>query len=267
MRVEQPVNIRQLVSLFMVSSAVLVSGMTPAAAAVLSWNFGNPADDQYFTAQGYAEIKSAGDVVLDDAGLRHNDSIPLYEVSESGILGANGTSVSYSAYATLDGFGLGRAAATLQVSDAINLNGAYNAVASLGSRTQVQFYSGDTPGQAVFNFSVTGTSVAPYGSAIGRMDFLARPFTSGSGSFFDVFTDPAAMNGTGPGNYSFTYIGSLANPLDVMFYSAAVVLIGLQDPANLGLPPNGATFSASANYANSVTLTQAGLMHQWRALG
>ncbi len=134
-------------------------------------------------------------------------------------------------------------------------NGGYNAVASQGTRSQVQFHSYTDPGQVVFTFDVSGSENAPYGTAFGRFDFLARPYVDGSGSFFDVFTDPAAINETGPGTYTFTYTGPIADPLDVMFYSASGVLIGLQDPASGGLPPDGASFMAFADYSNTVNLS------------
>ncbi len=244
----------------LLAASLLLIGPAVAGAAVLSYNFGDPTDSRYFTRQAYAEIRNPGDVILDDGGERHNDDIPLGAVYQNGILGANGTSVSYGTFASIDGFGLARTSASLQVSDASTLNGAYNVVASQGSRTQVQFVSDETPGQVVFNFSVTGNVNAPYGSAIGRLDFLARSYEQGTGSFFDVFLNPAALNASGPGNYSFTYLGSVANPLDVMFYSAAAVLVGLQDPASRGLPPNGATFTAFADFANTVNLTSIDLL-------
>jgi hypothetical protein len=228
-----------------------------AEAAVISINNGNPLAAQYYTAQGYGEIKDAtGNNVLADGGLRANDSTPIGPVSQSGNLSASGSGLAYSTSAAMTGFASARTAASISVTNSV-ANFGYNAVASQGSRTQGFFTSGPTPGQAVFNFSVTGNASTPYGLAFGRLDFLARTFTPGSGSFFDVF-GPGALSEQGAGNYSFTYTGSFAGPLDILFYAASAVLT--QSP-NASVPA-GQSFTGFADFANTFDLTSIDLFDE-----
>jgi hypothetical protein len=230
-----------------------------AHAAVISIANGNPDDPRYYASQAYAEIKDTSGNLLTQGGAFHNDSIPVGAANENGDLAANGTGLHYETAASLHGFGLARASATMRVTDTIGINGGYNAVASQGWRTQIGFTSSGVPDKVVFTFSLTGTESEPYGTALGRLDFLARTYSPGSGSFFDVFLDPAALHGSGPGVYTFTYTGSLASPLDVMFYAAAGALVGVDDPASLGLPSDGADFIVAANYASTFELTDVDL--------
>jgi hypothetical protein len=228
-----------------------------AESAVISINNGNPLAAQYYTVQAYGEIKDAtGNNVLADGGLRANDSAPLGAASQSGNLSASGSGLAYGTLAAMNGFASARTAASISVTNSV-ANFGYNAVASQGSRTQGFFTSGATPGQAVFNFSVTGNASTPYGLALGRLDFLARTFTPGSGSFFDVF-GAGALSEQGAGNYSFTYTGSFASPLDILFYAASAVLT--QSPyANV---PAGQSFTGFADFANTFDLTSIDLLDE-----
>ena len=156
-------------------------------------------------------------------------------------------SLDYVTRATLDGLGLARAYASMSVTNAIG-NGGYNAVASQGSRTQGVFTSGaGTPGRADFHFTLTGSASSPYGLALGRLDFLARSFTPGQGSYFDVFS---GLHADTAGNHTFSYIGSFVNPLDLLFYAAAGVVI--QDGATV---PAGADFTATADFEHTFDLS------------
>jgi len=221
-----------------------------ANAAIISSDNGNPLAAQYYTSQAYGEIKDAtGNNTLASGGRTANDSVPVGPASESGSLSASGSGLAYNTSATLGGFASATTYASISVTNSV-ANFGYNAVASQGSRTQGSFTSGTTPGQAVFNFSVTGNASTPYGLALGRLDFLARPFTPGSGSFFDVF-GAGALSEQGAGNYSFTYTGSFASPLDILFYAAAAVLT--QNPyANV---PSGQNFFGLADFASTFNLT------------
>jgi PEP-CTERM motif len=143
----------------------------------------------------------------------------------------------------------GRDFASMQVTNAGASNG-YTAIASQGARTQVQFSSAQTPGRVDFTFSITGTETEPYGTSLGRLDFLARQFTAAS-DYFDVF-GASALHVVGPGTYSYSYFGPTTSPLDILFYSAAGTIVGLD-----GIPfaPAGASFTSTANYGSTFTLS------------
>lgn len=196
-----------------------------AHATVVTVGSASPTDAQYYTSQAYGEIKDPADNTVAQGGRFANFNTPVGPANESGALSAAGSGLSYTARSAMNGFALANSYAAITVSGSA-ANYAYNAVASQGSRTQANFVSTATPGQAVFHFSVSGTSSTPLGAADGRLDFLVRPFATGTGSFFDVFLDTAAMSEVGPGNYSYTYTGSFASPLDILFYSSAYVLTG-----------------------------------------
>jgi hypothetical protein len=248
-------------SAFALSTLVLSA---PLQAAILNFNFGNPSAAQYYSAQAYAELKGAGDQLLDSGGELRSNSVPVGTASTGGSLASGGTSMAWNTFSALDGFGLARTSASIAVTNANNNNlvAGYNAVASHGQRTQVQFFSQTVPGQVIFTFNVSGTEGTPYGTTLGRFDFLAKPYVPGSGSFFDVFLDPAATSWSGPGTYTYSYAGSIQAPLDLMFYAASGVLIGLQDPNGRGLPPAGASFSAFADYANTFDLAEIALLDE-----
>lgn len=220
-----------------------------AKAAIVFVNNASPLDPNYHSSQAYGEIKdSTGNNTLDSLGRIVWAASPPGAASQSGNLLASGSSMSFNTAATLGGFASARASASLAVTNA-GAGFGYNAVASQGSRMQGQFFSAETPGRVVFNFSVTGSQSTPYGLALGRLDFLARPFTPAT-SFFDVF-GTGALHAVGAGNYSFTYIGSTAAPLDILFYAAAAVVT--QNPyANV---PAGANFASFADFANTFDLT------------
>lgn len=201
----------------------------------------------FYLSQTYGELKDANGNTLASSGRVENSGQPLGAANQGGTLSAVGSTLTYSASVRTDGFALARAAASVNVSNA-GANFGYNAVASQGSRTQVSFASSLTPGRVVFNFGLTGSASSPYGLALGRLDFLARPFQAGNGSFFDVFGSDA-LHAVGAGNSQFTYTGSTASPLDILFYAAAAVVI--QDGA---IVPAGANFSAFANFANTYDL-------------
>lgn len=225
----------------------LALSVTAASASITYNSNGNPNAASYYNSQAYGEVKDSVGNLLSSAGRIDDSFNSLGPTNQSGVLSGGGSSMSFSAAANRAGFGLVRAAASVSVSNA-GANFGYNAVASQGYRTQTQFSSAATPGRVVFNFGLTGNESTPYGLALGRLDFLARAFTPGSGSFFDVF-NAEALHAVGAGTYSFTYTGSTASPLDILFYAAAGVVI--QDGA---VVPAGANFTAFANFANTFDL-------------
>lgn len=224
-------------------------------AAIIGVNNGNPNAAQYYTTQAYGEIKDfTGNINLQEDGITYNDDVPMTIANESFVLANSGTTSLVNAFASLDGFARARAAVSMEVNNAMGNEG-YTAVASQGFRTQAQFNSAQTPGRVDFNFTVTGSTSEPYGLALGRLDFLAREFTAGSGSFFDVYSDPEALNETGTGNFTFSYFGSTATPLDILFYAAAATLVG----SGYGFAPEGADFTATASFGNTFDLTSINL--------
>lgn len=221
-----------------------------ASAAIIGINNGNPLAAQYYLSQAYGEIKDeTGNNELAGGGRTVNDSVPVGPANESGSLSASGSGLTYNTSATLGGFASATAYASISVTNSVAGFG-YNAVASQGSRTQGYFSSTQTPGRVVFNFAISGNQSNSYDLALGRLDFLARAFTPGSGSYFDVF-EPGALAAVGAGNYSFTYIGSTASPLDILFYAAAAVVT--QEP--YGDVPGGVNFTAFADFASTFNLT------------
>lgn len=233
------------------SVTALCAGLAfmPVQAAVTSISQGDPNAAQYYSVQAYAEIKSASPNynILDEGGFRGDAGSALSPAHQSGSLSGGGSTLNYSAQSALTGFAQAKASVSMSVGNAI-ANGGYNTVASQGSRTQAFFISAATPGRADFNFTLSGNSSSPYGLALGRLDFLAREFTPGNGSWFDVFGS-SALHADTPGNYTFTYSGSLAGALDILFYAAAGVVI--QDGATV---PGGADFTAFANFADTFDL-------------
>jgi len=220
-----------------------------AQAVIVSVNNGNVLASQYYALQTYGEIKDNAGNNLQEGGLVHNDSVPIGPSNQNISLTESGSSLTSITSASLDGFARARTSASAQVGNASASLG-YTSIGSYGFRTQAQFNSAQTPGRVVFNFNVTGSSSAPFGGANGRLDFLADG--SASGSFYDVFGG-SSLHATGSGSFQFTYIGSTAAPLDIMFYAASYALIG----GNTGFPSasNGANFTTFANFSNTFDLT------------
>ena len=228
---------------------VAALAIAPAAHASLVFiENGNALAAQYYHVQTYGEIKDSNGNNLQDNGTIRSESAPIGPSSQSFTLSQSGSSLTSTTSAVMDGFARTRTSATAQITNASNIQG-YTSVGSYGMRTQIQFNASQTPGRVVFNFGISGSASAPFGAAIDRLDFLARG--SPSGSFFDVFGN-GALHATGTGNFSFTYTGSTASPLDVLFYSAAAVLVGTS-----GFPSasNGANFTAFANFTSTFDLT------------
>jgi hypothetical protein len=220
-----------------------------ATAAIIGINNGNPLGTQFYLSQAYGEIKdTTGNNELAGSGRTVNDSVPVGPANESGSLSASGSGLTYNTRATLGGFASATAYASISVTNSVAGFG-YNAVASQGSRTQGYFSSPQTPGRVVFNFAISGSQSTPYNLALGRLDFLARTLTQSS-SYFDVF-GPDALAAVGAGTYSFTYTGSTAEPLDILFYAAAGVVT--QYP--YGNVPGGVNFTAFADYSSTFNLT------------
>jgi hypothetical protein len=237
-------------------SAALLAFVAPVQADIVQSTFQSPLAAQYYSAQAYAELKNTSGEGLAGEGFTPSSSVPIATLAASGTLLSGGTSMGYSTFSAYDGFGYARASASIQVTNSSGFIGGYNAVASQGARTQVQLSAPVTPGRVEFTFAVTGNEFEPYGTALGRLDFLVRPFAAGNGSFFDVFLDPDARKYDGTGTFTYTYTGSIAGPVDILFYSAAGVFVGVDDPDSLGLPPVGSSFSLSSNYANTVNLRE-----------
>lgn len=230
-------------------SVLMSFAVVPAAmAGVISINNGDFSASQFYLSQTYGEIKDNNFNNLTDAGKIENSSNPIGASTQSFTLNSSGSTMTSTAYAAQDGFGRVRASASATISNASSSLG-YTTIGSYGMRTQAQFSSAQTPGQVVFNFAVSGTSSIAYGLGVMRLDFLAD--SSSSGSFFDVFGG-SALHATGPGTFSFTYTGSTASPLDILFYAAAGVLIGSPDYPDAA---DGATFTDFVDFSHTFDLT------------
>jgi len=222
----------------------------PAAMAdVIQINNGNILAAQYYLSQTYGEIKDNNFNNLTEAGKIENSGAPVGASTQSFTLSQSGSTMSATTYAALSGFAQVKASASATISNASS-NLGYTAVASYGTRTQAQFSSAQTPGRVDFTFNVTGNSSVPYGLGVSRLDFLADG--SSDGNFFDVFGD-AALHATGTGSFTFTYIGSTAGPLDLMFYAAAAVLLGSPDYPDA---PDGVSFTSFVNFSNTFDLDE-----------
>lgn len=227
--------------------ALAALAFAPAAeAAIVVIDNGNVLAAQYYRTQAYGEIKDSAGNNLAEAGRIESSSNPLGPASEVISLGAGGSGLQATATASFSGFAQAHTAAIAHISNARSDFG-YTTVASEGARTQVQFAAPQTPGRVDFTFTVTGSQSPLYG--LSRLDFLVTD-TPG-GSFFDVFGG-GALHATGPGTYTYSYIGPTAGPLDVMFWASAAVLVGTS-----GFPaaPNGATIDAAADFSNTFDLT------------
>lgn len=211
---------------------------------------------QYYLSQAYAEIKAANGDLLDSGGQLRSGINPFGALNESGNLSDGSTGLNYRAFAAPYGLGYARNAATLGLANSNALHGAYNVVASTGNRTQVRFvgYGGGTPNRIDFNFNITGTSNTPWGTASPRLDFLVRPYDIADGGLIDVFLDPDARNTFSNGLFTYSYAGSIAQPLDVLFWSAAFVLIGQDDPNGRQFPGAGSSFISTADYSSTFDL-------------
>lgn len=237
-------------------SAALFACAGAAQAAVVSINNGDPNAAYYYGLQTYGEIKDNSGNNLQEGGLIQNGIAPIGPSNQNVPLSQSGSSLTSVTSASLSGFARAHTSASAQVSNASSTLG-YTSIGSYGFRTQVQFNSAATPGRVVFNFNVSGSYSAPAGGALVRLDFLADG--SSSGNFFDVFGG-SAMHAAGAGNFQFTYIGSTATPLDIMFYAAAGALIG----GNTGFPSatDGANFTTFADFSNTFDLTSIELYDQ-----
>ncbi len=233
-----------------VTSVLAFVAFAPGAMAdVLFINGGSDLAAQYYLSQTYGEIKDNNFNNLTDAGKIENASTPVAPSSQSFTLSQSGSTMSATTSAALSGFAQVKASASATISNASS-NLGYTSVASYGSRTQAQFSSAQTPGRVDFTFKVTGSSSVPFGLGVARLDFLAD--SSSSGSFFDVFGG-SALHANGTGTFTFSYFGSTAGPLDLMFYAAAAVLLGDPDYPDA---PDGANFTSFVNFSNTFDLDE-----------
>jgi hypothetical protein len=212
---------------------------------------------RFYSSQAYAEIKNlAGDNNLVSGGQVRTGINPFGALNESGNISDSPTSLTYRAFAAPYGLGYARNAANFNLNNSSASHGAYNVVASTGNRTQVRFvgYGIGTPNSIDFNFNISGTSSTPYGTAGPRFDFLVRPYDPADGGLVDVFFDPDGLHTFNSGLFTYRYTGSIGQPLDVLFWSAAFVLTGKGDPNSLPFPSAGLSFTSYADYSSTFDL-------------
>jgi hypothetical protein len=157
----------------------------------------------------------------------------------------DGATITYSANSTSPGFFAAKNDTTLNISN-IQHQGYYT-IAGQGSHSQVQFFAPVTPAEATFNWKVTGTASAPYGTATSRLDFLAGSYP-GSG-INDLFSLPH-LQGNGPGSYSYVLPTTLNTPIDLFYWSSAYIeVLDTQTVSHVGQ-----SFNAFANFSSTYTL-------------
>lgn len=232
---------------WVVAAALLAPGVSHAA--IIFDTTVSTLSPSFYLVQAYGEIKDGSGNNLDSDGLVAWSTTPTAPTVRAGTLTAGGTSSVFNTRAQLNGFMSGSDFASMQVTNAGAGNG-YTAIASQGARTQVQFSSAQTPGRVDFTFAITGTETEPYGLSLGRLDFMARQFAPAS-DYFDVF-GAGALHASGPGTYSYSYFGPTTSALDILFYSAAGTIVGLDD---VPFAPAGANFTSTANYGSTFTLS------------
>jgi hypothetical protein len=216
-----------------------------------------------YWGQAYAELKSVADVTLGSGGQIRSSASSPFTLNETGLLSAPCTNLNFNAIHQPRGLGLAGARASLGVSNSGNF-GAYNVIASGGTRSQVRFlgYGPTTPGRVDFNFNVSGNRSTPWGYAFPRLDFLVRPYSITDSGLIDIFLDPRAFNTFVEGSYTYSYTGSIADPLDVLFWSGAGILIGINDPLNHPFPTPGTSFSSQADCLSTFELESIALFDQ-----
>ncbi|MBB6049056.1 PEP-CTERM sorting domain-containing protein [Armatimonas rosea] len=158
----------------------------------------------------------------------------------------DGATITYTANSNYAGFFAAKNDTSLSISN-IQHQGYYT-IAGQGSHTQVQFFAPVTPAEATFNWKVTGTASAPYGTATSRLDFLAGSYP-GSG-INDLYNAPGHLLAYGPGNYSYVLPTTLNTPIDLFYWSSAYIEV--QDTDTAGRV--GQSFSAFANFSSTYTL-------------
>lgn len=237
-------NRRTMVFAALLAGAIGIAAGTASAVIVGPDNISD-LDPRYHRLQAYGEIKDAAGNSLAENGTISSAQAPL-SGSESSTMTAGGSSSAISVVSTYAGFLRARTSATMSITNAGAALG-YTAVGSQGARTQGVF--NQTPGRVDFTFAVTGSASAPYGDAFGKFWFLARPLAT-STSFFDVF---GGFSATGPGTYTYSYVGPTTAPLDILFFASAGAFVGC-----CGSPgaPAGASFTSSANFGNTFDLTR-----------
>lgn len=226
-------------------AAAIGSASPGALAAIIGPDEISALDPRYHRLQAYGEIKDPSGNNLAANGTIGSATSPL-SGSESSTLTAAGSSSTISVVSAYADFLSARTSATMSVTNSGASLG-YTAVGSQGARTQGVF--SQTPVRVDFTFAVTGSASAPYGDAFGKFWFLARPFAT-STSFLDVF---GGFSATGPGTYTYTYVGPTTDPLDILFFASAGAFVGCCGSTGA---PAGASFTSFADFGSTFDLTR-----------
>lgn len=228
----------------LLAASMLGIASVSVQAAIVGTDFISDLDPNYHRIQVYGEIKDGFGNNLAAEG-RIESAVSPVSGSVSHTMSESGATSQISASSAYTGFLQARASASLTVTNA-QANQGYTAVASQGARTQGLF--NQTAGRVDFTFAVTGDASSPYGDAFGKFWFLVRPLAP-STSFFDVFSS-FSQQGTGLVTYS--YVGSTAGALDILFWASAGAFVGCCGSAGA---PTGASFTSSADFGSTFDLT------------
>jgi hypothetical protein len=171
---------------------------------------------------------------------------PRVNTSVSGTASQNGATMYANGQAIYNGFYSSKNSVSMTVDNASAADG-YYVVAGQGTRTKVEFFTPDAlAARSTFTWRVTGTETAPYGQATSRIDFLAGFY--GDQDWNYLFTSGQAMTEFGPGTYTYNLAGTLNQPIDLYFWSAAFAEV------DRGQAPQGASFTSFANYGSTYEL-------------
>jgi hypothetical protein len=213
-----------------------------ADAAIISSQIGDSTIAPYFINQAFLSI--TGPNGSQQEGYINSNNTGLVNASISGTLQLNDATLTGQAWTISNGFYSSSNYASMTITNA-NASDMYYAVAGYGTRTQVEFFTGDAlASRAEFMWRVTGTEVEPFGRADGRLSFLAGQYPGAE--FIDVYDTGA--NYYGPGIHTYNLNADLNTPIDLFFWSSAFVQV---DPNTI---PQGTSGTLTANYGSTFEL-------------
>lgn len=243
------------------AAAVAVAASLPASAGYVSEGGGSFDAVPMYRAFGFAGVDVDNNGAYPESDFDAIDYVsnvapkPLLHIDRQVQAGA--ASFSGTAWSAWSGFYAARSYASMTV---VNADPAqrYYVVAGQGSATSVQFFTPDAAAsKAVFTWHVTGVESNPpgVGQATGRIDFAAT--TDEGRSWVDLFNGGFENQLFEYGTGTFTHtlpVTDLGVPIYLYYWSSAFVeYLGGQLPA-------GASFTATADYGQTVVLESVQLL-------
>lgn len=240
----------RLTSLVAATAGLAGFHAAPAQAAFIFTGTGDATASTYFQQQAYSGFHFDGGgpssfAITEGISVNSNFGYSPTLVRDGSTQSNQGATMYVNSYTVASGFMASRNYASFSVVNAQADDGYYT-VAGSGSRTSIRFNSlSDLVDRAVYSWNVTGTESSPIGDATSRLDFIARQ--GAGGSWFDLFSD--GVESFGPGLYSYSILGGdYTQAFDLLYWSSAYAQV------NLGVAPQGSSFSSVANYASTYEL-------------